>query len=100
MPVRKTKKALEKTVKIEKQKGSFASSLQKAAFTFGIIGVFIPFFPIVAIVLGAVTKKELPDNWRAKWAIGLGIFGILTSFLVIFAFISYLALIIGNIILG
>ena len=76
------------------------SDLQRAAFILSIIGFFVPFLPIIALVFGILTKKEKPNNWRAKWAIGLGIAGIATSGFVILIFISYLVTVVGNSVMG
>lgn len=85
-----------KKVSASKEKSNVASDLQKSAFVFGIIGFFIPLFPIVAIVLGALTNKEKPNNWRSKWAIGLGIVGILSTLAVTLVILSVLINVVGN----
>jgi pheromone shutdown protein TraB len=72
------------------------SDLQRAGFILSIIGVFIPVLSILAIVFGALTKKEKPNNWRAKWSIGLGIFGFITTLIVFYLFISIILAVIGS----
>ena len=76
------------------------SQIQKAAFVLSIIGIFIPIIPVMAIVFSGLTLKEKPNNWRAKWALGLGIIGLVTSLFIGFIMISYLVYAIFNSALG
>jgi hypothetical protein len=76
------------------------SQLQKGAFILSIIGIFIPIIPILAIVFSGLTLKEKPGNWRAKWGLGFGIIGLITSIIISFIIVSYLILVITSVTIG